>query len=199
MSTGDEKTTARIVWNGPAVLFAAAALAFLLPFGTVSCGGEEVAFTGLQLATMQVPPDPKAAPDPDGGLAAEIEVEAGAWAFLALVLVAGGLGSALVRGCGGGFAFGSTLSLLILLFSGATSYADVSVRGGFWLALASVVSAGVLRVAVRLRARRRRKRSAAPALPRRSRWRRLAPPVLYALAALVVLVIGAALAPSVSY
>ena len=39
----------------PAV-FAVVALAFFLPFATVSCGGDETTFTGIQLVTRSAPP-----------------------------------------------------------------------------------------------------------------------------------------------
>src|SRR5215207_8911814 len=69
-------------WGSPAI-YAAILLAFLLPFATVSCGGEEVTFTGAQLALAQVP-----AADVESGqetLSGDIQDESGFWALLALV------------------------------------------------------------------------------------------------------------------
>jgi hypothetical protein len=182
---------ASILRNGPAVLFAAAVLAFLLPFGTVSCEGETVSFTGLELATMRVPADPDAAPRRDGGLAADVEAEGGPYALLALVLAAGGLVSAVVRARGGGFAFGAALPLLVLLFNVAESEPDVDARAGYWLALGSVAGAGALRRV----AREKRRQEVVSSTPHGSRWRRLDRPIVYALAGLGILVIGSAWAP----
>jgi hypothetical protein len=179
--------------RGPAVLFAAAALAFLLPFGTVSCGNQTVSFTGLELATMQVPPDPAPRVDPSNGLAAHVEAQAGAWALLALVLVVCGLVSAVALGRGGGFAFGSGLALCVLLFDAATTGADARVRGGLWLAVTCVAGAGGIRANAVWRARRSRQR---PRPPRESRGRRFGRRALFVLGAVVVLLIGSALAPS---
>ena len=174
--------------NGPAVLFATAVLAFLLPFGTVSCQGETVEFTGLELATMRVPADPTPAPEADGNLADEVEAEGGPYALLALVLVLGGLVSARVRGRGGGFAFGAALPLLVLLFDVGESDPDVDARAGYWLALGSVAGAGALR----RRVRQKRRQAGTPDPARRSRIDR---PLSYVLAAIGVLLIGAAWAP----
>lgn len=182
--------------RGPAVLFAAAALAFLLPFGTVSCGNQTVSFTGVQLATMQVPPDPEPRVDPRNGLAAHVEEQAGAWALLALVLVAGGLVSALALGRGGGFALGAGFALCVLLLDAATTGADARVRGGLWLALTCVAGAGGIRANAAWRARRSRQSPGGAPPPRGSPGRRLARRALFVLGAVVVLLIGSALAPS---
>ena len=182
--------------RGPAILFAVAALAFLLPFGTVSCGNQTVSFTGLELATMQVRPDPVAQADATGGLAAHVEAKAGAWALLALILAAGGLLSAIALGRGGGFAFGSGFALLVLLLDAATTNADVRVRGGLWLALTSVSGAGAMRAKAALRARRLRNEPGSAPPPRESPGRRFARRALFVAGAVVVLLIGSALAPS---
>lgn len=182
--------------RGPAVLFAAATLAFLLPFGTVSCGNQTVSFTGLELATMQVPPDPTPRVDPSNGLAAHIEEQAGAWALLALVLVLGGLVSAVALARGGGFAFGSGFALCVLLFDAATTGAEARVRGGLWLALTCVAGAGAMRAGAALRARRLRKETGSGASPGESRGRRFARRALFVAGAVVVLLIGSALAPT---
>jgi hypothetical protein len=182
--------------RGPAVLFAAAALAFLLPFGTVSCGNQTVSFTGLELATMHVPPDPVPRVDPSNGLSAHVEAQAGAWALLALVLVVGGLVSAVALGRGGGFAFGSGLALCVLLFDAATTGADARVRGGLWLALTCIAGAGAMRARAGLQARRLREESGSAAPPRGSPGRRFARRGFFVAGAAVVLLIGSALAPN---
>jgi hypothetical protein len=48
------------------VLFAVILFAFALPFGTVSCEGPPVKFTGYQLATWQVPETTPPATTDDG-------------------------------------------------------------------------------------------------------------------------------------
>jgi hypothetical protein len=184
--------------TGPAVLFAAAALAFLLPFGTVSCEGETVSFTGLELATMRVPADPAPAPEADGDLADEVEAEGGSYALLALVLVIGGLVSAVLQGRGGGFAFGAGFALFVLLINVGETEPDVNARGGYWVALGSVAGAGAIRGSASLRTRRLRRDSGEPAPPVESPGRRFARRTLYVAAAIGVLVIGDALAPSPS-
>jgi hypothetical protein len=179
---------ASILRNGPAVLFAAAVLAFLLPFGTASCNGERVEFTGLELATMRVPADPAPPPEADGDLAAEVESEGGPYALLALVLALGGLVSAVTKDRGGGFACGAGFALLVLLFNVGESEPEVHARGGYWLALGSVAGAGALR----RRGRQKRRQAGAPDPPPRSRIDR---PLFYVLAAIGVLLIGGAWAP----
>jgi len=144
--------------HGVAMLLAGAALAFLLPFGTVSCDGEVVHFTGVELATRHVPADPDASSTTGEGLNDEVEAEGGTFALMALVFVAFGVGSVVGRGLGGGFAAAALLSLVLLLLSAAVSFADVSIQLGYWLALGCVVAATILRGRSRLRARRTRKR-----------------------------------------
>ena len=190
--------SASILRNGPAVLFATAVLAFLLPFGTASCRGETVEFTGLELATMRVPADPTPGPEADGDLAEEVEVEGGPYALLALVLVLGGLVSAVARGRGGGFACGAAFALLVLLLNVGEPEPEVHARGGYWLALGSVAGAGAIRATAALGTRRLRKESGEPAPPRESPGRRFARRGLYVVGGIAVLVIGAALAPSPS-
>ena len=69
-------------------LFAAALLAFLLPFGTVSCG-EPVTFTGLELATSTVHGD-------DEALVDDIEGQGAFFAILAAISVLAGAGLCLL-------------------------------------------------------------------------------------------------------
>lgn len=179
--------------DGAALLSVAALLAFLLPFGTVSCDGEEVSFTGLELVTRQVQPDPAAAGAPDQGLAGDVETEAGTYALAALVFAAGCLVSAVWRARGGGFALASLLSLLVLLLDAASTEAEVEIGVGYWAALASTTGAGLLRLGSRRRARRRRSQDPPPVPRRGGRLRRLAPSVLLAVTAIAVVVLVEAL------
>lgn len=134
-----------------ATLLAGAALAFLLPFGTVSCDGETVSFTGVELATFAVEPDPGSA---DGGLASDIEGRGSALALLALSCAIAGCASAVVRGRGGAFATVGVLALFGALWN--SGLADVETHAGFELAVTAFAAAAAARVVARLVARRRR-------------------------------------------
>ena len=190
---GDERpVNARFNWVS--VLFVVAALAFLLPFGTVSCDGETVSFTGFEFATRTIEPDPAAAGAPDKGLAGDVEAEGGTYALMTLVFLAGGLVSVALRSRGGGFALAALLCLLVLLLDAGLSEAEVDIRIGFWLAFASVSGAGLLRLRSRRRERRRRRsQGSAQVPPRGGRLRRLAPPLLLAAPAIAVVVLLEAL------
>lgn len=140
------------------MLFAAALLAFLFPFATVSCG-EPVTFTGLELATARVADDAPTGDQREFG--DEIESNGTALALIALVAAAVGLGLAIaqVRGVGLAALVG-LLALLLLPWSAATAMADFAVHGGYVLATGAVaVLVGLRRVeAVRRRHRERRRR-----------------------------------------
>jgi len=76
-----------------ATLFAGAVLAFALPFGAVSsCDGEEVRFTGVELATFTVPPDANT----KGTLHKDVERNGGLFALLALSAAVSGATLALL-------------------------------------------------------------------------------------------------------
>lgn len=124
-------------------LFAAAALAFLLPFGTVSCSGEEVSVTGLELATHTV----DGADEPDS-LAAEVE-DHGLFALFALVLALVGAVVAALRDRGGGWAIAGLCALFVLGFNADTMLMDIEYGAGYVLALGSFVLAGLMRFCVR--------------------------------------------------
>jgi hypothetical protein len=133
-------------------MLVAAALAFLLPFGTVSCDGETVSFTGLELATFSVDSDPT---EPDGVLAADVESEGGLLALIALACAIGGAASALLRGRGGGFAVVGVLALLGAL-SNAGWADELEIHAGYGLSVTALVAGATIRGVARLVARRRR-------------------------------------------
>ena len=151
-SVGTRRRKARVL---SATAFAGALLAFTLPFGTVaSCDGEEVRFTGTELATFSVSPDPNG----DGTLDEEIERNGGALALAMLLVAAFGLVGALVarRPRGGLFAIVGLVAAqlllgAILLTGSAGGEPDI----GFGLAFVSLVAAGVVGLVGACRARRR--------------------------------------------
>jgi hypothetical protein len=112
-------------------LFAAALLAFLLPFGTVSCG-TPVTFTGLELATGSVTGD-----DPEVVAAAN---DTGTLpALVAAVCACGGLLLALAGARGPGTS--ALVGLLpLLLLPWLTGLAEFEVHEGFVLAVAAFAS-----------------------------------------------------------
>jgi hypothetical protein len=136
-----------------ATAFAGAVLAFALPFGTVeSCEGEEVKFTGTQLASYTVPPD-----DANGTLHTTVESNAGFLAVVVLlVAVLGVLGA--ITGGRPPEGISATLGViamqllgLAILISGS---GGATLLAGFWLALVCFGVAGVVRLAAAVAARR---------------------------------------------
>jgi hypothetical protein len=142
-------------------LYATVVLCFLLPFGTVSCGGNDrVSVTGVQLATWSVP---GAAQGPDGpNFAQHVEDEGSFPALLALVAALVALALAWTAFIGWRFvaAFSSTLLLLYLPLDAAAELADVHLGAGFVLALSLLLVADVAEVVQLVRRRRGRRRSA---------------------------------------
>jgi len=135
--------------------FAAAALAFALPFGAVSsCGGEEVRFTGVELATFTVPPDTET----EGTLHTEVERNAGFFAFLALVAAVSGAVLALLgRGGGGICASLAIVALQLVLWAVLlTSDGGSELFIGYWLSLLLLVLVATAHLVRTVRARRRR-------------------------------------------
>ena len=135
-------------------MLAAAALAFLLPFGTVSCDGEEVSFTGIELATFSVDQDPD---EPDGTLVNEVESNGSGIALVALAVAIIGAAVAARRNRGGGYAVGGLVALFLLdMQAEAILFGpDVAYGAGYLLSFASFAAAGLTRLVTRLRARRR--------------------------------------------
>ena len=128
-------------------LFAVALLAFLLPFGTVSCG-EPVSFTGAELATASVS-------GPDGEFVRE--VEGGGTLLAAVAAAAAVVGLALsIAGRGGGLASGATslIALLLLPWSAVSELADFEVGAGFELAVTALLVIVGVRTAQTIRSRR---------------------------------------------
>jgi len=162
-------------------LFVAAALAFLLPFGTVSCDSDEVSFTGLELATYQVDADSSSA-----DLRADVESEAGWLALIALAASLTGVFFAAVGRRGGGIcASVGLLAMQLLFLSAAASLATVEVRAGFWLTLIALGAVSIHLLAIRLGERRRL---------RTKLWPSILGAVLMALPTLLfVLLVGASL------
>jgi hypothetical protein len=145
-----------------ATAFAAAALAFTLPFGVVtSCDGAEVHFTGAQVAAYSVP----ARHAKDEGLRDDLEQNAGPFALAALLAAVFGVALSVLGRTGAGICAAVGIVAMQLL-----QYATIAVSdggsdlGGFWLAFGSFVAAGVVCLVRELRSRRRARRSVWPAI-----------------------------------
>jgi hypothetical protein len=146
----------------PATAFVGAVLAFSLPFGAVSsCDGEEVRFTGAELATFSVPPDRSTA----GGLHSDVDRRAGLLALVAAL--AGAVGAALSaigrRGTGWCAAIG-LVSLQLTAYAIATTSDSADLFVGYWLALGLFAVVGVALLMQELGARTSARRSIWPAL-----------------------------------
>lgn len=134
--------------------FACVVLAFLLPFGSVSScsSSEEVRFTGMELATAQVPPDPNVR----GTLHQDVEGDATVLAFLTLLTAVTGIGLAVAGRSGGGVCAGAGLvGLQLILFVGLAAWDIFDVYEGFGLSLLAFTIAGLTHLAAAVRARRR--------------------------------------------
>ena len=133
-------------------LFAAAALAFLLPFGTVSCDGDVVSFTGFELATYQVDADASSV-----DLRDDVESN-GSLALVALAASLTGLAFGAAGRRGGGLCASlGVLAMQLLFLSGVSSLATVEVRAGYWFALFFMGAAGIHLLVVRFAERRRQR------------------------------------------
>src|SRR3990170_2093696 len=101
--------------------FAAAILAFTLPFGLVSsCDGAEVRFTGAELATFSVPADDRQ----DAELRDSLEHSASPFAIAALVAAGFGLVLSILGRPGVGVSAASGLVAIQLLFYALFAVAD---------------------------------------------------------------------------
>jgi hypothetical protein len=138
---------------GTVTLFAAALLAFLLPFATISCG-DPVTFTGLELATATVADDTHNFVERD--FASEIESNGTVLALLALAAVATGLALAAVgrRGWGASALVG-LIALLLLPWVAASGLADFAVHEGYVFAAAALTAVVGRRRVAAVRRRRR--------------------------------------------
>ena len=142
----------------PLALLALAMVGFLLPFATVSCD-TPVTFTGLQLATANVPTDD------DAELARDIEHNGTAVAAvaLALVVLAVALLGAGVRGWGVAAVLGM-LALVLLPWICIGSLADFELHEGYMLSVGSLAAVAALRRVDSFTARRNAGRRAWPAV-----------------------------------
>jgi len=147
------------------LLYAAIVLCFLLPFGTVSCGGEDrVSVTGVQLATWSVPSAGHERSGPN--FAQQVEDAGSPLAFFAFV--AGLAALALARSASIGWRFLVALSATFLIawlpVRAALALADVELGVGYVLASALLLTADVVEVVQLVRRRRRRGLDAALAV-----------------------------------
>jgi hypothetical protein len=138
-------------WLSPAY-FGLAALAFLLPFATVSCDNATTTFTGIQLVTHTVPAGGRVdEADCSADLSACVEHRASTTAGIALAAVLVGLILGLLgigRGAGWCAAVGF-LATAILPFK--SDMASVNARSGYLLALLSLLAACGLQMIRRFR------------------------------------------------
>ena len=134
-------------------LFAVAALAFLLPFGTVSCDEEQVSFTGAELATLSVDADPD---EPEGTLADDVESSGAAIALVTFALALVGAVVGARRDRGGGWAVAGASGLFLLALRAEMSMAEITYGVGYLLSLAAFAGAGLARFVFRIVDRERR-------------------------------------------
>jgi len=132
-------------WLSPS-LFALAALAFLLPFATVSCDNAKTTFTGIQLVTRSVPRGGRVneAGSCTGDLSGCVERRSSDTARAALAATVIGLLLGLFRlqrGPGWCAAAGFAAMLTLPFESGD---ADVRYHAGYWLILFFIAWAGGL-------------------------------------------------------
>jgi hypothetical protein len=118
------------------VLFAVILFAFALPFGTVSCEGPPVKFTGYELATWRVQQTtPPATTDDGETLPNAVERKASFWAFLMLVATVVGFALGLAGRLGAGFSVAVGLVAVIALGLQSSDFgADVEYEIGFDIA-----------------------------------------------------------------
>lgn len=137
-------------------LFAAILVAFAMPFGTVSCQGPEVQFTGYELATWRVQQtNPPATTDDGKSLPDAIEHEASALAFLMLLSVVAGLGLGLAGHRGAGFAVAAGLVCAAALWSRVLDINSGAMdERGFDLATILLLLLGLWHAALAIRRRR---------------------------------------------
>jgi hypothetical protein len=149
-------------------LFAVIALAFFLPFATVSCDGRTTHTTGIQLVTRTVPHGGRLDlyEDCEGYIGQCVEAKASNTATVALLAALVGLGLGLlgiVRGPGWCALVGLG-AIVVLPFEGL--FADISLEAGWVIAFFGFLTLGIGHAvwAVRRGRRRRREKKVVAAL-----------------------------------
>jgi hypothetical protein len=126
------------------VLFGLAALAFLLPFATVSCKDAETTFTGIQLVTKSVPPGGAI----DSGRPIGEEVEDAAFYTAVAAFAAAVFGFFLtalgVQKGPGWLAAAGLASMVWLMKIAISTLAETVFHAGYWLVLLLFLCAGGL-------------------------------------------------------
>jgi hypothetical protein len=140
-------------------LFAAILIAFALPFGTVSCEGPPVSFTGYELATWRVQQTSSRSKTDEGQpLSAAIEDRSSGMAFLMLTCALAGLVLGLANRLGAGIATSAGLTATALLWMRVVDpglFSPAAQPGiGFELASAFYVALAIWHIALRSRRRR---------------------------------------------
>ena len=137
-------------------LFVAILVAFALPFGTVSCQGPAVEFTGYELATWRVPQTtPPAKTDGGESLPEAIEDKASAITLLMLLSAVAGLFLGLAGRSGAGFAVAGGLVCALALWSKVIDINNgADPEGGFVLATLLFLLLAVWHAALAIRRRR---------------------------------------------
>ena len=134
-------------------LFAAILVTFALPFGTVSCDGPPVEFTGYELATWRVQQTAPPAKTDDGeSLPEAVEREASAITLIMLLTAVAGLVLGLAGRVGAGFTVAGGLICALVLWSkilDINSGADP--RAGFALATLLLLVLAVWHTALAIR------------------------------------------------
>jgi len=144
----------------PAMLLVAASLGFLLPFATVSCG-TPVTFTGLQLATANVPSEGI----DDTEFAGEVESEGTTVAAVALGLVVLAFALLLAQVPGWSVAgLAGLLAVLLLPWIAASELADFELHVGYLVTAGALTGVQGIRRADAVRRRRSLGRRVWPAV-----------------------------------
>jgi hypothetical protein len=134
------------------VLFAAILVAFALAFGTVSCEGPPVSFTGYELATWRVHQTSSRSKTDEGKpLSAEIERRSSGVALIMLMSAVVGVALGLANRLAAGVAAAVGLTATALLWGrvGDPFIADIQPRIGFEVATALYVTLLIWHVALR--------------------------------------------------
>jgi hypothetical protein len=136
------------------IVFAGVALAFFLPFATVSCD-ESVTFTGAELAFGQVEE-----PSPQSTFDDEIESESTAPALVAFLAAIAGLVLGVARCPGAGVASGiGTVAMIVLGANADPLFGTVDVHVGYALALLGYLTLSVGHLAAWILRRRAKRRA----------------------------------------